>query len=103
MLSVVLESEDWLRIDESHRVPKLNIRRTSHFLGLNRSTSVLLAAMVLIASGEEMWMRFVPKYLEVLGASAFLIGAYDALKTLLGACTPGPAVSSWIAWATVEF
>ena len=26
-----------------------------------------------------------PKYLEVLGASAFVIGAYDGLKTLLGA------------------
>ncbi len=30
-------------------------------------------------------MRFVPKYLEALGASVFLIGLYDALKTLLGA------------------
>lgn len=30
-------------------------------------------------------MRFVPKYLEVLGASAFVIGLFDAVKTLLAA------------------
>jgi MFS family permease len=68
----------------------LNIRSTSRFLGLNRNTSVLLAAIVLIASGEEMWMRFVPKYLEMLGASALVIGGYDALKTLLGAAYAWP-------------
>lgn len=32
-----------------------------------------------------MWMRFVPKYLESLGAAALIIGLYDGLKTLLGA------------------
>lgn len=32
-----------------------------------------------------MWMRFLPKYLEALGASAFLIATFDAIKTLLGA------------------
>jgi predicted MFS family arabinose efflux permease len=45
---------------------------------------------VLIASGEETWMRFVPKYLEGLGATAFVIGAYDGLKTLLGAVYAWP-------------
>ena len=30
-------------------------------------------------------MRFVPKYLEALGAAAGIIGLYDGLKTLLGA------------------
>jgi MFS family permease len=30
-------------------------------------------------------MRFVPKYLETLGASALVIGLYDAVRTLLGA------------------
>src|SRR5436305_6687458 len=30
-------------------------------------------------------MRFVPKFLQVLGASVFVIGLYDALRTLLGA------------------
>ena len=30
-------------------------------------------------------MRFVPKYLQALGATVFVIGLYDALRTLLGA------------------
>jgi MFS family permease len=30
-------------------------------------------------------MRFVPKYLQALGAGVFFIGLYDALRTLLGA------------------
>jgi hypothetical protein len=66
------------------------VRHASNFLGLNTNTSVLLLAIVLIAAGEETWMRFVPKYLEVLGASVFVIGAYDALKTLLGAVYAWP-------------
>jgi len=59
--------------------------RIADFLGLNRSIILLLSAIVLIGAGEETWMRFVPKYLEVLGASVFVIGLFDALKTLLGA------------------
>jgi hypothetical protein len=37
-------------------------------LGLKRNLVLLLVAIVLIGSGEEMWMRFVPKYLQALGA-----------------------------------
>ncbi len=59
--------------------------RLAEFLGLKRNIVILLAAIVVIGAGEEMWMRFVPKYLEALGAGAFVIGLYDALKTLLGA------------------
>jgi MFS family permease len=57
----------------------------AHFLGLRGNVVALLAAMILIGSGEELWIRFIPKYLEVLGAGAFAIGLYDGLKTLLGA------------------
>jgi MFS family permease len=38
-----------------------------------------------IGAGEELWMRFVPKYLQAVGATVFVIGFYDALRTLLGA------------------
>ena len=78
--------------------PRSPVRYATHFLGLNTNTSVLLLAIVLIAAGEETWMRFVPKYLEILGASAFIIGAYDGLKTLLGAVYAWPggiAVDRW--------
>jgi MFS family permease len=54
-------------------------------LGLKRNLTLFLGAAILIGAGEETWMRFVPKYLEALGAAAAIIGLYDALKTLLGA------------------
>lgn len=72
--------------------------RLSQFLGLNRNVVLLLCGIVLIGSGEETWMRFVPKYLEGLGASALLIGLFDAIKTLLGAVYAFPgglAVDHW--------
>lgn len=55
------------------------------FLGLRRNLLLVLIAIVAIGAGEETWMRFVPKYLESLGATALIIGGYDGLKTLLGA------------------
>src|SRR6266404_4539189 len=60
-------------------------RRTADFFGLKRNLVVLLIATFVIGSGEELWMRFVPKYLQALGATVFIIGLFDALRTLLGA------------------
>jgi MFS family permease len=60
-------------------------RRFAEFLGLKRNLVILLVAIFVIGAGEELWMRFVPKYLQTLGASVFVIGLYDALRTLLGA------------------
>ncbi len=60
-------------------------RRLSEFLALRRNTSLLLGGMVLALTGERLWLGFVPKYLETLGAGVFIIGLFDALQTLLGA------------------
>ena len=57
----------------------------AEFFGLKRNLAILLLAIFIIGAGEELWMRFVPKYLQTLGASVFVIGLYDALRTLLGA------------------
>jgi MFS family permease len=66
--------------------PNLNhARRFADFFGLKRNLVVLLIAIFVIGAGEELWMRFVPKYLQALGAGIFVIGLYDALRTLLGA------------------
>lgn len=59
--------------------------RIADFFGLKRNLVILLIATFLIGSGEELWMRFVPKYLQALGAGVFVIGLFDALRTLLGA------------------
>jgi MFS family permease len=60
-------------------------RRLAGFFGLKRNLVVLLVAIFVIGAGEELWMRFVPKYLQTVGATVFVIGLYDALRTLLGA------------------
>ena len=60
-------------------------RRAADFLGLKRNLVILLVATFVIGIGEELWMRFLPKYLQALGAAVFVIGIFDALRTLLGA------------------
>jgi MFS family permease len=60
-------------------------RRLADFLGLKRNLVVLLVAIFVIGAGEQLWMRFVPKYLQAVGATVFVIGLYDALRTFLGA------------------
>jgi MFS family permease len=59
--------------------------RLADFFGLKRNLVILLIAMFVIGAGEELWIRFVPKYLQAVGATVFVIGLYDALRTLLGA------------------
>jgi MFS family permease len=60
-------------------------RRLANFFGLKRNLVILLIAIFVIGAGEELWMRFVPKYLQAVGATVLVIGLYDALRTLLGA------------------
>ena len=50
-----------------------------------RNLTVLLAAIFFIASGEELWSRYVPNYLEALGGSVLAVSAYGTLKDLLDA------------------
>ena len=61
------------------------LKSLAAFFGLKRNLVILLIAIFVIGAGEELWMRFVPKYLQALGATVFAIGLYDALRTLLGA------------------
>jgi MFS family permease len=61
------------------------LARIANFFGLKRNLAVLLLAILVIGAGEELWMRFVPKFLQALGAGVFVIGLYDAIRTLLGA------------------
>jgi MFS family permease len=60
-------------------------KRAAEFFGFKRNLVVLLIATFVIGAGEELWIRFIPKYLQVLGATIFVIGLFDAVRTLLGA------------------
>jgi len=61
------------------------VKRFADFLRPRRNLIVLLVAIFVIGAGEELWMRFVPKYLQALGVTVFVIGLYDGLRTLLSA------------------
>src|SRR5437763_7072857 len=73
-------------------------RRLANFFGLKRNLVILLIAIIVIGAGEELWMRFVPKYLQAVGATVIVIGLYHGLRTLLGAIYAYPGgvlVDGW--------
>ena len=68
-----------------YRMVVNRLLRLASFLGLRRNTALLLVMLLLAGTGERLWLGFVPKYLETLGASVLIIGSFDGLQTLLGA------------------
>jgi len=58
-------------------------RRVARLLALNRNTAAAAGAMSLMALGEQLWRRFLPKYLEALGAPVVAIGLYGSTSDLL--------------------
>jgi MFS family permease len=70
-------------------------QRTRTLLGLNRNTGAVVGAMFLMALGENLWRRFVPKYLEALGAPVVAIGAYGSTEDLLDGLYQYPG--GWVA------
>ena len=75
--------------------PRRRIRDT---LGLERNVVVMSLAVFLLGAGEELWKSFLPKYLEVLGASATIIGLFGTARDFLDAIYqyPGGAISDRI-------
>jgi MFS family permease len=57
--------------------------------------ATLAIALFVFGFGEELWVRYLPEYLRVLGASALAIGAFGALRDLLDAAyaCPGGLIS----------
>ena len=47
------------------------LARVGNFFGLKRNLIILLIAIFVIGAGEELWMRFVPKYLQIAGRRRF--------------------------------
>src|SRR4030095_3990694 len=71
---------------EAPNQPEISrVKQVADFFALKRNLVIILVAIFVIGTGEELWMRFVPKYLQTLGASVFVIGLYDALRTLISA------------------
>lgn len=55
------------------------------YLGLERNIIASSFAVLLLGTGEELWKRFLPKYLEALGASTFGIGLFGTVRDLTDA------------------
>ena len=59
-------------------------------LGLERRVAALAAGLFVYGFGEELWFRYLPEYLRVLGASAFVVGLFGAAKDFLDAAYAYP-------------
>ena len=75
----------------------LAIRREqiANYLGLERNVIAASAAVFLLFLGEELWKKFLPRYLEALGAGAVAIGLFGAAKDFFDAIYQYPG--GWLA------
>lgn len=71
------------------------MHRLARRFGLDRRVAALAAGLFVYGFGQELWIRYLPAYLRLLGASAFLVGAFGTLKDFLDAAYayPGGALS----------
>jgi MFS family permease len=82
---------------ENSKAVKQETRRErfTAFFGLERNVLAASAAFVLIGFGEELWKKFIPKYLESLGAGTLIIGWFGTASDFLDAIYQYPG--GWIA------
>ena len=64
-------------------------------LGLDRNVVAVSLAAFLLALGENLWKRFLPKYLEALGAPVTAIGLFGTCQDALDGLSQYPG--GWIA------
>ena len=70
-------------------------RRVEDYLSLERNVLAASAAVFLLGLGEQLWKRFLPKYLEALGASTFAIGLFGTAENFFDALYQYPG--GWLA------
>jgi MFS family permease len=69
--------------------------RAVDYFGLERNVAVASAAVFLLGLGEELWKKFLPKYLERLGASTIVIGLFGTTEDFFDAVYQYPG--GWLA------
>jgi MFS family permease len=62
---------------------------------MERNVAAASGAVFLVGLGEELWKRFLPKYLESLGASITVVGLFGTAEDLLDALYQYPG--GWLA------
>src|SRR5215217_7582839 len=70
-------------------------QQIADYLGLERNVAIASAAVFLLGFGEELWKKFLPKYLEALGASTPIIGLFGTAEDFFDAVYQYPG--GWIA------
>ena len=78
--------------------PNLSQNKTERiktFLSLERNVTAASGAVFLLGFGEELWKKFLPKYLQALGATVPVIGLFGTAEDFLDAIYQYPG--GWIA------
>src|SRR5256714_15031278 len=75
--------------------PQSKSERLIPFLSLDRNVTAASGAVFLLGLGEELWKKFLPKYLQALGASVPVIGLFGTAEDFLDAIYQYPG--GWIA------
>ena len=69
--------------------------RLKDYFGLERNVVAASCAVFLLGMGEELWKKFLPKYLEALGAGTLAIGLFGTAKDFFDAVYQYPG--GWLA------
>jgi len=70
-------------------------RRLAKYLSIERNVIAASGAVFLVGLGEELWKKFLPKYLESLGASVAVVGLFGTMEDFLDALYQYPG--GWLA------
>jgi MFS family permease len=87
------ESRDAPRAAPDERAARR--RRAAERFGLERNVLAVSGAVFLLGAGEELWKKFLPKYLEALGAGPVAVGFFGTTKDFLDAVYQYPG--GWLA------
>src|SRR5438445_3415102 len=69
--------------------------RTKDSLGFERNVTAASGAVFLVGLGEELWKKFLPKYLESLGATVAAVGLFGTAEDFFDAIYQYPG--GWLA------
>src|SRR5256885_1584072 len=80
---------------EHHKESATSLHRITGFLSLERNVTLASGAVFILGFGEELWKKFLPKYLEALGASVPVISLFGTAEDFFDAVYQYPG--GWIA------
>ena len=69
--------------------------KLADYLSLERNVAIASSAVFLLGFGEELWKKFLPKFLETFGASTPIIGLFGTAEDLFDSAYQYPG--GWIA------